>query len=92
MINFCRYSWTASACGSVKSSSRINLNICAESVRVRSCETVSGLEIACSAVRLSDDEAHGLLLGFAVLVARSEVVFEENVTFLLMIGFAVCVW
>ena len=92
MMNFCRYSWTASACGSVESSSSINLNICAESVRVKSCETVSGLEIAWSAVRFSDDEVHGLLLEFVVLVASSEVVFEEKVTFLLVVVFAVFVW
>jgi hypothetical protein len=48
--------------------------------------------MAWSAVRFSDDEAHGLLLGFVVPVAPSEVVFEENVTFLLVIVFAVFVW
>ena len=90
-MNFCKYSWTASACGSVESSSSINLNICAESVRVKSCETVSGLEIAWSAVHFSEDEAHGLLLGFVGPVAYSKVVFGENVTFLLVTVFVVLV-
>ena len=66
--------------------------MCAQSVRVRACETVSGLEIAWSAVRFSDDKAHGLLLGLVVPVTPSEVVFGENVTFLLVIVFAVFVW
>ena len=90
-MNFCRYSCTASACGSVESSSSIKRNIFADSVRVKSCETISGLELAWSAVRFNEDEAQGLLCGLVGPVAPSKVGFEENVTFLFVTIFVVLV-